>query len=196
MTEELMFHAVFVVDCLLSCFSDKFLLIWCIVKNSHEKIHLSCVFAFGLLLHRYSGRKTKSFVYWTGRALIFHSPPSRRMCHVFYIDTGFFISCRKWWGSFRGSMGKLRLFVSRFFSLLSGVQIAYLAIIGTQLFMILLSIVLLIGIHKVSTFRVYYPDRPNFRRTKRRVIQLKRHLCNFAEAISRDIFGRVVMREV
>lgn len=64
-------------------------------------------------------------------------------------------------------MGKLRLFVSRFFSLLSGVQIAYLAIIGTQLFMILLSIVLLIGIHKVSKFRVYYPGRLNF---KRRVI--------------------------
>jgi hypothetical protein len=34
--------------------------------------------------------------------------------------------------------------------LVSGVQIAYLAIIGTQLFMIFLSIVLLIGIYKVS----------------------------------------------
>lgn len=74
-------------------------------------------------------------------------------CVMFsYWHKGGFISCREWWGSFRGFLHKSELFV---FFLLSGVQIAYLAIIGTQLFMILLSIVLLIGIHKVSFHYTY-----------------------------------------
>lgn len=87
--------------------------------------------------------------------LWFFIPRPSAGCVMFSVLTrGFFISCREWWGSFGGVPRQIAVICIEPFFLVPGVQIAYLAIIGTQLFMILLSIVLLVGIHKVSKFRV------------------------------------------
>lgn len=47
-------------------------------------------------------------------------------------------------------------FINVRFSIVTGVQIAYFAIIGTQMFMIVLSIFLFYGIYKVSKHIFYF----------------------------------------
>lgn len=91
-------------------------------KNYDQRAHTSFLFAFGLLVHHYSTHETKSFLYSTGRALIFHPLPFSshpHECVMFSILTqGSSLAGANDEGRLGRPVGKLRLFVSHsFFSI-------------------------------------------------------------------------------